>query len=87
MKSKAKKSRIKDILYDLSYKGYPAIISNEKNNRWVYSEVYDLIDFESTIIPLDKLESYYGNLSLIMNMKEKIKKLNYGIPNIINMNV
>ncbi|MGB6179109.1 gamma-glutamylcyclotransferase family protein [Carnobacterium sp.] len=63
VKGGAKKGRIKASLYDLPYKGYPAVISDENNMSWVYGEVYNLIDFEETITALDNLENYYGQSS------------------------
>jgi gamma-glutamylcyclotransferase (GGCT)/AIG2-like uncharacterized protein YtfP len=75
VKSKAKKSRIKAVLYDLPHKGYPAIISNRKNVRWVHGEVYDLIDFESTIMSLDKLENYYGKYAFNNEYEREIKEI------------
>ncbi|WP_313469669.1 gamma-glutamylcyclotransferase family protein [Carnobacterium sp.] len=55
-----KRARIKGKLYDMPYKGYPALEVDELSPVWVYGEVVELLDYETTLSQLDGLEGYYG---------------------------
>lgn len=52
-----KKARIKGELYHLDSKGYPALLPGDD---WVYGEIFELKEFSKEILPLDKMENYYG---------------------------
>ena len=41
----------------MPHKGYPALI---EGNDEVFGEVMTLKDFEAVMIPMDKMENYYG---------------------------
>lgn len=51
------KATIKGKLYHMPYKGYPAIIDGEDT---IIGEVMELKDFEKVMIPMDRMEGYYG---------------------------
>ncbi|WP_192988118.1 gamma-glutamylcyclotransferase family protein [Carnobacterium mobile] len=55
-----KRARIKGKLYDMPYKGYPALQVEALSSDWVYGEVVELLDYETTLSQLDGLEGYYG---------------------------
>lgn len=55
-----KRARIKGKLYDIPYKGYPALQVEDLSSDWVYGEVVELLDYETTLSQLDGLEGYYG---------------------------
>lgn len=48
--------RIKGELYDLPYKGYPAVLEGDD---WVYGEVFELKSFHETITAMDEMEHFY----------------------------
>jgi len=50
-------ARVKGQLYHMSQKGYPALVSG---TGWVYGELMELSDPESTRLLLDQIEHYYG---------------------------
>ncbi|AEB30144.1 butirosin biosynthesis protein BtrG [Carnobacterium sp. 17-4] len=60
LSSTPNRARIKGSLYDMPYKGYPALLVEKFNTEWVYGEVFELLDFESTLSNLDVLEGYIG---------------------------
>ena len=49
--------KVKGKLYHMSHKGYPALLEGEDD---VLGEVMTLKDFESVMVPMDKMENYYG---------------------------
>ncbi|ALV21336.1 MULTISPECIES: gamma-glutamylcyclotransferase family protein [Carnobacterium] len=53
-------ARIKGSLYDMPYKGYPALLVEEFSTDWVYGEIFELLDYEATLSQLDGLEGYHG---------------------------
>lgn len=55
-----KRARIKGKLYDMPYKGYPALQVEALSSDWVYGAVVELLDYETTLSQLDGLEGYYG---------------------------
>lgn len=55
-----KRARIKGSLYDMPYKGYPALLVEEFSTDWVYGEIFELLDYEATLSQLDDLEGYHG---------------------------
>lgn len=54
------RARIRGSLYDMPYKGYPALLVEKFNTEWVYGEIFELLNFESTLSNLDALEGYIG---------------------------
>lgn len=58
--STPKRARIKASLYDMPYKGYPALLVENFSTAWVYGEIFELLDFELTLSNLDALEGYVG---------------------------
>lgn len=67
------KARIKGELYHLTEKGYPALLSG---NDWVYGEVFELKDFQTTLKKLDKLEGYSGNQASGNEYERELVKVN-----------
>lgn len=55
-----KRARIRGTLYNMPYKGYPALLVEDSSTEWVYGELFELLDYESTLSQLDSLEGYYG---------------------------
>ena len=55
--SNAQDGKVKGKLYHMTHKGYPALIEGDDV---VVGEIMTLNDFESVIIPMDKMENYYG---------------------------
>ena len=55
-----KRARIKGNLYDMPYKGYPALLVEEFSTEWVYGEIFELLEYEATLSQLDELEGYHG---------------------------
>lgn len=53
----SKIGKVEGKLYHMPHKGYPALI---EGNDEVIGEVMTLKDFESVIVPMDKMENYYG---------------------------
>lgn len=49
--------KVKGKLYHMPHKGYPALLKGEDD---VLGEVMTLKDFESVMVPMDKMENYYG---------------------------
>lgn len=49
--------KVKGNLYHMPNKGYPALLNG---NDDVIGEVMTLKDFQSVMIPMDKMENYYG---------------------------
>ena len=54
---KAQDGKVKGKLYHMPHKGYPALIEGDDV---VIGEIMTLNDFESVMIPMDKMENYYG---------------------------
>ena len=55
--SDSKIGKVKGKLYHMPNKGYPALMEGDDE---VFGEVMTLNDFESVMIPMDKMENYYG---------------------------
>ena len=53
----SKVGKVNGQLYHMPHKGYPALI---EGNDEVFGEVMTLKDFEAVMIPMDKMENYYG---------------------------
>lgn len=54
------RARIKGTLYDMPYKGYPALLAEAFSTEWVYGEIFELLDHNATLAQLDELEGYHG---------------------------
>lgn len=55
--SKAEIGKVKGKLYHMPHKGYPALINGDEE---IIGEVMTLKDFEKVMVPMDKMENYYG---------------------------
>lgn len=55
--SNAQVGKVRGKLYHMPHKGYPALIEGEDV---VTGEIMTLNDFEDVMIPMDKMENYYG---------------------------
>lgn len=55
--SNAQVGKVKGKLYHMPQKGYPALL---EGNDDIWGEVMTLNNFESVMIPMDKMENYYG---------------------------
>ena len=55
--SKSELGKVKGKLYHMPHKGYPALINGDEE---VIGEVMTLKDFEKVMVPMDKMENYYG---------------------------
>lgn len=53
----AKLGKVKGKLYHMPHKGYPALLEGEDV---VFGEVMTIKNFEEVMIPMDKMENYYG---------------------------
>lgn len=53
----SKVGKVKGKLYHMPHKGYPALLKGDDD---VFGEVMTLSDFKSVMIPMDKMENYYG---------------------------
>ena len=57
--SEAQVGKVKGKLYHMPHKGYPALLEGDDV---VIGEVMTLNDFENVMIPMDKMENYYGEI-------------------------
>ena len=55
--SNAQVGKVKGKLYHMLHKGYPALLEGDDV---VVGEIMNLNDFEEVMIPMDKMENYYG---------------------------
>jgi len=55
-----KRARIRGTLYNMPYKGYSALLVEDSSTEWVYGELFELLDYESTLSQLDELKGYHG---------------------------